>query len=110
MQLTRLLAMAPCGWIYIVCASAICMTPDNHYSGPAQLGNARVDFPDVCNEHGVLLNVSRTKLQDGDVVEVEVILKLHVCSIYFLRLSVLRSTLTSRHMLFLCLLGLNQYF
>ncbi|KAG1873152.1 hypothetical protein F4604DRAFT_776883 [Suillus subluteus] len=47
-------------------------------AGLAQLGDTRVDSPDVRNEHGVLLNVNdyRTKLQDGDIVEVEVILKL----------------------------------
>ncbi|KAG1783848.1 hypothetical protein EV702DRAFT_18839 [Suillus placidus] len=53
--------------------------PDNRYSGLAQLGDTKVDSPDVRNEHGVeVLNVGEymTKLQDGDVVEVEVILKL----------------------------------
>lgn len=56
--------------------------PENCYLGLVQLGDTKVDSPDVCNEHGVLLNVAnlRTNLHDGDVMKVELILKLYVCS------------------------------
>lgn len=42
------------------------------------LRGTRVQSPDVCDEHGVRIHVSeyKTKLTEGTIVELEVILKL----------------------------------
>jgi hypothetical protein len=61
--------------------------PEHRYSGLVQLGDIKVDSPDVRNKHGILLDVRdlRTNLHNSDVVEVELILKLYVCSFYVLK-------------------------
>ncbi|KAG1769282.1 hypothetical protein EV702DRAFT_1202932 [Suillus placidus] len=63
----------------LLCREFVCFVGENRYSGLVQLGDTKVDSPNVRNEHGVLLNVGefRTNLHDSDVVEVELnVLKL----------------------------------